>query len=132
MWAAILKSSSNRFLFFSILIAEGKIPSDEPTVLPLVPVVSRDEKRRFGFSTPQASKKFREREWDRERGMDFDLMPPPGSSKKAGTSMDVDQTIDPNEPTYCICHQVSFEDNVLIFPETYLHETIFMSQSLSE
>ena len=64
--------------------------------------------------------------------MDFDLMPPPGSSKKAGTSMDVDQTIDPNEPTYCICHQVSFEDNVLIFPETYLHETIFMSQSLSE
>ena len=50
-----------------------------------------------------------EREWDRERGMDFDLMPPPGSSKKAGTSMDVDQMIDPNEPMYCICHQVSFD-----------------------
>jgi hypothetical protein len=111
-WAAILRSSSNRLLISSILIAEGKIPPDEPTVLPPVPVVSRDEKRRFGFSTPQASKKFREREWDRERGMDFDLMPPPGSSKKAGTSMDVDQTIDPNEPTYCICHQVSFEDNM--------------------
>ena len=47
------------YYYFSILIAEGKIPSDEPTVLPLVPVVSRDEKRRFGFSTPQASKKFR-------------------------------------------------------------------------
>jgi inhibitor of growth protein 4 len=46
--------------------------------------------------------------------MDFDLMPPPGSSKKAGTSMDVDQTIDPNEPTYCICHQVSFEDNMRV------------------
>ncbi|CAD6206641.1 unnamed protein product [Miscanthus lutarioriparius] len=91
---------------------EGKIPSDEPTVLPLVQVVSRDEKRRFGFSTPQASKKFREREWDRERGMDFDLMPPPGSSKKAGTSMDVDQTIDPNEPTYCICHQISYGDMI--------------------
>lgn len=99
---------------FSLLISEGKIPPDEPTVLPLVPVVSRDEKRRFGFSTPQASKKFREREWDRERGIDFDLMPPPGSSKKAGTSMDVDQTIDPNEPTYCICHQVSFEDNIRV------------------
>ncbi|ONM09217.1 PHD finger protein ING2 [Zea mays] len=91
---------------------EGKIPPDEPTVLPPVPVVSRDEKRRFGFSTPQASKKFREREWDRERGMDFDLMPPPGSSKKAGTSMDVDQTIDPNEPTYCICHQISYGDMI--------------------
>lgn len=99
---------------FSLLISEGKIPPDEPTVLPLVPVVGRDEKRRFGFSTPQASKKFREREWDRERGIDFDLMPPPGSSKKAGTSMDVDQTIDPNEPTYCICHQVSFEDNIRV------------------
>jgi len=84
-------------------------------------VVSRDEKRRLGFSTPQSSKKFREREWDRERGMDFDLMPPPGSSKKAGTSMDVDQMIDPNEPTYCICHQVSFETiELLIFPGTYI------------
>lgn len=93
----------------SLSNAEGKIPPDEPPVLPPVPVVSRDEKRRLGFSTPQASKKFREREWDRERGMDFDLMPPPGSSKKAGTPMDVDQMIDPNEPTYCICHQVSFE-----------------------
>ncbi|XP_039787164.1 PHD finger protein ING2-like [Panicum virgatum] len=91
---------------------EGKIPPDEPPVLPPVPVVSRDEKRRLGFSTPQSSKKFREREWDRERGMDFDLMPPPGSSKKAGTSMDVDQMIDPNEPTYCICHQVSYGDMI--------------------
>ncbi|KAG2545899.1 PHD finger protein ING2-like [Panicum virgatum] len=91
---------------------EGKLPPDEPPVLPPVPVVSRDEKRRLGFSTPQPSKKFREREWDRERGMDFDLMPPPGSSKKAGTSMDVDQMIDPNEPTYCICHQVSYGDMI--------------------
>ncbi|TVU45025.1 hypothetical protein EJB05_04494, partial [Eragrostis curvula] len=91
---------------------EGKLPPDEPPVLPPIPVVSRDDKRRLGFSTPQASKKFREREWDRDRGMDFDLMPPPGSSKKASTSMDVDQTIDPNEPTYCICHQISYGDMI--------------------
>jgi hypothetical protein len=101
-------------LFFEQIIdiplslTEGKIPPDEPPVLPPIPVVIRDDKRRLGFSTPQASKKFREREWD--RGMDFDLMPPPGSSKKAGTSMDLDPMIDPNEPTYCICHQVCFEN----------------------
>ncbi|KAF8775655.1 hypothetical protein HU200_004434 [Digitaria exilis] len=101
---------------------EGKIPPDEPSVLPPVPVVSRDEKRRLGFSTPQASKKFREREWDRERGMDFDLMPPPGSSKKAGTSMDVDQSmIDPNEPTYCICHQISYGDMIACDNENVSH-----------
>ncbi|KAK1644064.1 hypothetical protein QYE76_061869 [Lolium multiflorum] len=46
------------------------------------------------------------------RGMDFDLMPPPGSSKKAAVSMDVEQMIDPNEPTYCICHQVSYGDMI--------------------
>ncbi|KAI4965261.1 hypothetical protein ZWY2020_054948 [Hordeum vulgare] len=42
-----------------------------------------------------------------------DLMLPPGSSnKKAVASMDVDQMIDPNEPTYCICHQVSYGDMI--------------------
>ncbi|KAL6894084.1 hypothetical protein ACP4OV_008182 [Aristida adscensionis] len=101
---------------------EGKIPPDEPPVLPPIPVATRDDKRRFGFSTPQATKKFREREWDRERGMDFDLMPPPGSSKKAGTSMDVDQTIDPNEPTYCICHQISYGDMIACDNENVVKE----------
>ncbi|XP_047092510.1 PHD finger protein ING2-like isoform X1 [Lolium rigidum] len=90
---------------------EGKIPPDEPHILPPMPMGGREEKRRHGFSTPQA-KKFREREWERERGMDFDLMPPPGSSKKAAVSMDVEQMIDPNEPTYCICHQVSYGDMI--------------------
>ena len=90
-------------------LAEGKIPPDEPPILPPMPMGGRDDKRRHGFHTPQATKKLREREWERERGMDFDLMPPPGSTKKAVASMDVDQMIDPNEPTYCICHQVSLK-----------------------
>lgn len=47
----------------------------------------------------------RERERDRDR--DSELMPPPGSHKKSlPAPTDVDQPIDPNEPTYCICHQV--------------------------
>lgn len=54
--------------------------------------------------------------------MDFDLMPPPGSNKKTTAPMDVDQTIDPNEPTYCICHQVSLEC-IAIFLEISLHQT---------
>ncbi|CAM0876235.1 unnamed protein product [Alopecurus aequalis] len=98
--------------FAEDLKQEGKIPPDEPPILPPMPMGGRDEKRRHGFNTPQASKKFREREWERERGMDFDLMPPPGSTKKAAASMDVEPMIDPNEPTYCICHQVSYGDMI--------------------
>ncbi|KAM3278067.1 hypothetical protein ACQJBY_045753 [Aegilops geniculata] len=102
--------------FAEDLKQEGKIPPDEPHILPPMPAGGRDERRRSSFSTPQAARKFvREKEWerDRERGMDFDLMPPPGSSnKKAVASMDVDQMIDPNEPTYCICHQVSYGDMI--------------------
>ncbi|XP_048531783.1 PHD finger protein ING2 isoform X2 [Triticum urartu] len=102
--------------FAEDLKQEGKIPPDEPHILPPMPVGGREERRRSSFSTPQAARKFvREKEWerDRERGMDFDLMPPPGSSnKKAVASMDVDQMIDPNEPTYCICHQVSYGDMI--------------------
>ena len=34
-------------------------------------------------------------------------MSPPGSQRKDfATAVDVDQPIDPNEPTYCVCHQV--------------------------
>lgn len=44
---------------------------------------------------------YREREWDRERDRDFELMPIPGSHKKElAAPVDVDQPIDPNEPTY--------------------------------
>lgn len=96
--------------FAEDLKQEGKIPPDEPHILPQMPVGGRDDKRRHILGTPQATKKFREREW--ERGMDFDLMPPPGSSKKTATSMDADQMIDPNEPTYCVCHQVSYGDMI--------------------
>ena len=51
----------------------------------------------------------RERERDRDRDRDSELMPPPGSQKKKSLPApptDVDQPIDPNEPTYCICGQV--------------------------
>ncbi|XP_074574597.1 PHD finger protein ING2 [Curcuma longa] len=90
---------------------EGKIPPEEPAILPPLPLVNND-KRRGGYITPQP-KRFRERDWDREREMDIELMPPPGSHKKnISASADVDQPIDPNEPTYCVCHQVSFGDMI--------------------
>ena len=86
---------------------EGKIPPDEPAILPPLPIVTRDEKRKAGYITPQ-SKRLKEKDWERERDMDLELMPPPGSHKKnIPASVDVDQPIDPNEPTYCICHQVA-------------------------
>ncbi|XP_049932432.1 PHD finger protein ING2 isoform X2 [Nymphaea colorata] len=98
--------------FSEDLKQEGKIPHDEPTVLP--PVVVKDERRKTYFGTPQTKRlEFREREWDRERDRDFELMPPPGSHKRTVPApVDVDQPIDPNEPTYCVCHQVSFGDMI--------------------
>lgn len=98
--------------FAEDLKQEGKIPLDEPPILPPLPIVIREEKRKPVYVTPQ-SKRVREREWERERDMDLELMPPPGSHKKIiPVSVDVDQPIDPNEPTYCVCHQVSFGDMI--------------------
>lgn len=98
------------FLFSSHLISsEGKIAQDEPAILPPLPIVPKPEKRRqVVYGTPQSKRiDYRDRDWDRERDRDFELMPPPGSHKKDYViPMDVDQPIDPNEPTYCVCHQV--------------------------
>lgn len=96
--------------FAEDLKQEGKIPPDEPAILPSLPLMSRDEKRKGGYLTPQ-SKRFRERDW--ERDPDLELMPPPGTHKKMiPVFIDADQPIDPNEPTYCVCHQVSFGDMI--------------------
>eukprot|EP00262_Sarcandra_glabra_P012773 TRINITY_DN3364_c0_g1_i1.p1 TRINITY_DN3364_c0_g1~~TRINITY_DN3364_c0_g1_i1.p1 ORF type:complete len:259 (+),score=46.77 TRINITY_DN3364_c0_g1_i1:139-915(+) len=100
--------------FAEDLKQEGKIAQDEPAILPPLPVVMKEEKRKSYFGTPQPKRlEFRERDWDRERDRDFELMPPPGSHKKFFPApVDVDQPIDPNEPTYCVCHQVSFGDMI--------------------
>lgn len=88
---------------------EGKIPPDDPAILPPLPlVVLKSEKRKPIYGTPQPKRPdYRDRDWDRDRDRDFELMPPPGSHKKDFPAMvDAEQPIDPNEPTYCICHQV--------------------------
>lgn len=93
------------FFFLShFILSEGKISQDEPAILPPLPIVPKPEKRRHAYGTPQSKRlDYRERDWDR----DFELMPPPGSHKKDYMiPMDIDQPIDPNEPTYCVCHQV--------------------------
>ncbi|PIA54031.1 hypothetical protein AQUCO_00900538v1 [Aquilegia coerulea] len=91
---------------------EGKIAPDEPAILPPLPLLPKDEKKRSYFGASQSKRfDYRERDWDRDR--DFELMPPPGSHKKSVPApVDVDQPIDPNEPTYCVCHQVSFGDMI--------------------
>ncbi|KAG2682780.1 hypothetical protein I3843_10G000700 [Carya illinoinensis] len=100
--------------FAEDLKQEGKIAPDEPAILPPLPIVPKSEKRKFFYGTPQSKRMdYREREWDRERDRDFELMPPPGSHKREfAAPVDVDQPIDPNEPTYCVCHQVSFGDMI--------------------
>ncbi|KAF5473654.1 hypothetical protein F2P56_010253 [Juglans regia] len=100
--------------FAEDLKQEGKIAPDEPAILPPLPIVPKSEKRKPFYVTPQSKRMdYREREWDRERDRDFELMPPPGSHKKEFSApVDVDQPIDPNEPTYCVCHQVSFGDMI--------------------
>ncbi|ERM93545.1 hypothetical protein AMTRI_Chr03g55740 [Amborella trichopoda] len=95
--------------FAEDLKQEGKIPLDEPAILPTVAI--KDEKRKTYINTPQSKR--HDRDWDRERDRDFELMPPPGSHKKnVPAPVDMDQQIDPNEPTYCVCHQVSFGDMI--------------------
>lgn len=105
-----LSSDVLSYIFFSLchlILSEGKIPPDEPAILPPLPIVPKPEKRK-PYGTPQSKRlDYRDRDWDRERDRDFELMPPPGSHKKEyATPMDIDQPIDPNEPTYCVCHQV--------------------------
>ncbi|KAF8395975.1 hypothetical protein HHK36_017586 [Tetracentron sinense] len=100
--------------FAEDLKQEGKIPPDEPAILPPLPIILKDEKRKSFFGTPRPKRlDYRERDWDREQDRDFELMPPPGSHKKSiPAPVDADQPIDPNEPTYCVCHQVSFGDMI--------------------
>ncbi|KAL0436793.1 UNVERIFIED_CONTAM: PHD finger protein ING2 [Sesamum radiatum] len=100
--------------FVEDLKQEGKIAPDEPAVLPPLPLVPKSEKRKLLYITPQSKRiDYKDRDWDRERDRDFELMPPPGSIKKDFASpVELDQPIDPNEPTYCVCHQVSFGDMI--------------------
>ena len=96
--------------FFSFDYVEGKLPLDEPTILPPLPMVtaSKPERQRGGYGMPQSRRfSYRDRYWDRERDKDSELMPPPGSLKREfPVPVDVDLPIDPNEPIYCVCHQV--------------------------
>ena len=126
-----------RRCLYNIPFADGKIPMDEPAILPLS---TKEEKRKAQFLTPVGKRldarldrdrglekerererdrerekerererdRERERERERDRDRDSELMPPPGSHKKKSlpAPTDIDQPIDPNEPTYCICGQV--------------------------
>lgn len=95
----------------SYLTTEGKVLYDEPYVSPFTP---KDEKRKLQFLTPVGkrldSKLERDRgletarERERDRGRDRDSEQKKKKSLPAPT--DVDQPIDPNEPTYCTCGQV--------------------------
>ncbi|CAN8275534.1 unnamed protein product [Cochlearia groenlandica] len=107
--------------FAEDLKQEGKIPPEEPSLLPPLLIVPKQEKRKSFYTTTTHQSKnieFRDREWDRDR--DFELMPPPGGThqKAAFASSIDDQPIDPNEPTYCVCHQVSFGDMIACDNET--------------
>jgi inhibitor of growth protein 4 len=107
--------------FAEDLKQEGKIPQDEPAILLSA---SRDDKRKAHFFTPLGKRidsrldrersLEKERDRERERDRDSELMPPPGSHRKKSLPppTDIDQPIDPDEPTYCICGQVSFGDMI--------------------
>ncbi|KAJ6697271.1 hypothetical protein OIU85_003622 [Salix viminalis] len=101
--------------FAEDLKQEGKLSPDEPAILPPLPLtVPKFEKRRNFSGTPQSKRiDFRDRDWDSERDRDFELMPPPGNHRRDFTvPVEAEQPIDPNEPTYCVCHQVSFGDMI--------------------
>ncbi|GFZ03712.1 PHD finger protein-like protein [Actinidia rufa] len=93
--------------FAEDLKQDGKISPDEPAILPPLPLVPKTEKRKPFYGTPQPKRlDYRDRDWDLDRDRDFELMPPPGGLKREFVApVDIDQPIDPNEPTYCVCHQ---------------------------
>ncbi|XP_057540474.1 PHD finger protein ING2-like [Amaranthus tricolor] len=100
--------------FAEDLKQEGKLAPDEPAILPPLPIVTapKPEKQRSAYGAPH-SRRFNYRDWDREPDKDSELMPPPGSHKRDfPVPVDTDQPIDPNEPIYCVCHQVSFGDMI--------------------
>ena len=102
----LIYSSSRAHTFF-LCHVEGKLSPDEPAILPPLPLVPKSEKRKPLYVTPQSRKyTYLDRAWERDRERDFELMPPPGSLKKDYAPIEIDQPIDPNEPTYCVCHQV--------------------------
>jgi inhibitor of growth protein 4 len=102
--------------FAEDLKQEGKIPQDEPAILLSA---TRDDKRKAHFFTPLGKRidsrldrersLEKDRDCERERDRDSELMPPPGSHRKKSLPppTDIDQPIDPDEPTYCICGQVT-------------------------
>ncbi|KAM7251545.1 hypothetical protein ACFE04_023428 [Oxalis oulophora] len=96
--------------FAEDLKQEGKISQDEPVILPPLPIVPRVEKRKSQYGAPRSKKfDYRDGEFDR----DSELMPPPGSHKlDFAPYFDYDQPVDPDEPTYCVCHQVSYGDMI--------------------
>ncbi|RWR93617.1 PHD finger protein ING2 [Cinnamomum micranthum f. kanehirae] len=66
--------------FAEVLKQEGKIPRDEPAILPPLPLLPKLGKRKSYFRVPAL--------------------------------VDADLPSDPNEPTYCVCNQVSFGDMI--------------------
>ncbi|KAL2923199.1 PHD finger protein ING2, partial [Bienertia sinuspersici] len=102
--------------FADDLKQEGKLPPDAPVILPPLPIVSalKPERHRGGYGMLQSRRfSYRDRYWDRERDKDSELMPPPGSYRKDfPVPVEIDQPIDPDEPIYCVCHQVSFGDMI--------------------
>ncbi|KAK1386481.1 PHD finger protein ING [Heracleum sosnowskyi] len=99
--------------FADDLKQEGKLSPDEPAILPPVPLVPKIEKRKSVNVAP-LWRKFSDmdRDWEQERDRDLELMPPPGILKNDYAPIEIDQPIDPNEPIYCVCNQVSFGDMI--------------------
>lgn len=103
-------------MLFFLCCAEGKLSPDEPAILPPLPLVPKSEKRKSVNVNPQWKKfNYMETDWEQERDRDFELMPPPGSLKKDYAPIEIDQTIDPNEPIYCVCHQVFVSSHFYCF-----------------
>ncbi|CAO2822056.1 unnamed protein product [Amaranthus hypochondriacus] len=101
--------------FAEDLKQEGKLAQEEPAILPPLPIdtAQKSEKKRNAYGASHSRRFYRDKDWDRERHKDSELMPPPGSHKKDfPVPVETYQPIDPNEPIYCVCNQVSFGDMI--------------------
>ncbi|GBG82274.1 hypothetical protein CBR_g34558 [Chara braunii] len=84
---------------------EGKLPLDSPMVL-----LSGD-KRKGDFRAPPFKRPDMRGDREREREMDMDQALG-AHRRKVQVEVEADQPVDPDEPKYCVCHQVSFGEMI--------------------
>ena len=95
-----LKESTQRRA--SVASVDGSSSSQQPRV----------RKRSFTDATPGSARRKKHYSLTDESGFQSISSPSGSGMGSNGTDIPLDMPVDPNEPTYCLCHQVSFGEMI--------------------